>query len=347
METKKSSSKQVIVFGDGGDWLNTLFEEVKKEKDFLLGQDCFCPCWNTRFSRFVCRLFMGYRTQKRFANSKIVKKLLTIMCKKIHICYPDGAICLINRTNYLAHNKYFLREMRRINPSCKLVYWFTDIVSAVIASGVKDVLEICKDYYDSVVTYEKEDALKYGFNYLETPYSKKVFEHDIAYPKSDFFYIGRSKLDIDPTRYEKIVGLYFFLKTNGYDPCFYIYGVPENKQVYSEKIHYNRYVKYGEVLKMIQNTNCLVEVSQAGEKGTTLRMFESLVYRKKLIFTNPELKSHPYFNETLMFCVGDRYYEQLVDQIKEFLEKPIVDNPEVLRKLSPSIFLDKIRELTK
>ena len=343
----EENNRKVIVFGDGGDWLSSLFEEVKGDENFFLGKDCFCPCWETPYSSFVCRLFMGYRTRKQFENSEIVKRLLTKMCKRIHKRYPDGAICVINRTNYLAHNKFFLEEMRRINPSCTLIYWFTDIVSAVVSSGVKDVLEICRDYYDDVITYEKEDATKYGFHYVETPYSKKDFANKVVYQKTDFFYVGRSKLDVDPSRYEKIIDLYSLLKDNGYKPYFSIFGVPKNKQVYSEEIHYNRYVKYGEVLKMIQNTNCLIEVSQAGEKGTTLRMFESLVYRKKLIFTNPDLKTHPYYNDTLMFCIEDRHGERLIDQIKEFLARPIVDNPETLRKLSPSVFLERVRDIAE
>ncbi len=343
----KQNKKDIIVFGDGGDWLNSLFEEAKNEENVLLGQDCFCPCWETKYSRYVCHFFMGYRMQKKFANSGIVRRLLTKMCKKIHKRYPQGAICLINRTNYLAHNEYFLKEMKRFNPDCVLVYWFTDIVSAVEASGVKNVLDICKAYYDVVITYEKEDAKKYGFHYVETPYSKKVFKDKISYPESDFFYIGRSKLDVDPSRFEKIIGLYALLKENGYKSYFSIYGVSEDKQVYKEEIQYNKYVKYGEVLKMIQNTKCLIEVSQADEKGTTLRMFESLVYRKKLLFTNPNLKNHPYYNDTLMFYVGDEYNDQLVGQIKEFLEKPIVDNLEVLSKLNPIAFLDKISEIVQ
>lgn len=334
---------QFIVFGEGHGWFNSLFDEVKNNNNFLIGNDCFCPCWETRLSYLICHFFMGEKFYRYFKNTFIERMLIKKMCRKLNKRYPNGAICIINRTNYLAHNRFFLKRIKKTNPNIVLVYWFTDVLS-MVKNTVKDVDEICEKYYDHVITYEKEDAILYNYHYVETPYSKKTIVSNQE-PLNDFLYIGKAKLEGDDKRYHKLISIYKNLKDLGYKLDFSIIGVPKEKQVFQDEIIYNVFVDYDTVLSRLSNSKYIIEVSQTGEKGTTLRMFESLVYRKKLLFTNKNLMNHPYYNPSLMMYIEEDDND-LANKLRDFIKKPIEDNQEVLEKLKPIAFLKKVYDIS-
>ena len=266
------------------------------------------------------------------------------MCNALCETFQNGAICIINRTNYLAHNPFFLKKLKSLNNHFCLVYWFTDIVEAV-RRDVPNIIDICDTYYDFVITYDKNDALKYNYKYVETPYSV-LRDLDCSKSEVDLFYLGKAKLDVDPGRYEKLIAIFEAARKKGLKTDFSIVDVPEEMQRYSNEISFNNPLPYHEVLDRVSRSKCILEVSQKGESGTTLRMFEAIAYNKKLLFTNSKMIDHQYYDSRIMkLLVADPHgkYDIDIDFINHHEEK----NEKLASLLSPYTFISAVEKIVK
>lgn len=335
---------EIVVFGNGSGWFNCLFDEVKDEPFFHIGSSYFSPIQNGKAAEFFNRVVFGNRFGKKERDDWVARLLIDNMCKELNDSFPNGAICIINRTNYLAHNTYFLETLKSKNEKFILIYWFTDIVEA-LQIDVPNILDICKRYFDYVITYEKKDAIKYCLNYIETPYSVcEVPECNSS--DYDLLYIGKAKIDIDPSRFEKLISIFEAAKAKGLRIDYNIVDVPNEYQKYEDEIVYNKIIPYHEVLERIARSKCILEVSQKGENGTTLRMFEAIAYNKKLLFTNSELREHQYYDDRIMRQLETDLNGNYVIDV-DFINHHEERNEKLVSLLSPYHFLSAIENLVK
>lgn len=342
----KKLNDSYIFFGKGGDWVNALFDDIDDEH-FLMGKDPYCPCWQTKFSNLLCRFVWGSKFGKIDNTNLLSRHLINIMCKRIAKKYPNGAICIFHRSNPLSQNEYFLKRIRTTNPKCKLVYWFTDIVK-MVELNIKNILTITKEYYDLVITYEKNDALTYGFYYVETPYSFLKHINNLSETKDiDLLYVGKSKIDVDPSRFDKIIKIYELAKAKGLKTYFAIADVPEKNQKYKTEIIYNKIIDYNLLVETIKKAKCILEVSQLDEKGTTLRLFESIAYDTHLVFTNDNLLNHPYFQSEYMHFVDCSDINNVFIDFGFLKNSKIKYSNSLKEAISPYSFLIKISKLVK
>lgn len=334
-----------VVFGKGCDWFNALFKDIDNDDHFLIGRDQFCPCWQTRTSNFLCRIAWGEKFGRVNNSNFLSKCLIRKMCKNINRKYPQGAILIFHRSNPLSQNEFFLNSLKKTNPKCKLVYWFTDVVK-VVEYNIKDVIRISKQYYDLVITYEKEDAKEYGFEYVETPYSyfdklpKIKKDRDI-----DLLYVGKSKLDIDSSRFAKIIKVFEIAKEKQLKVDFTIVDVPDECQKYKNDILYNKVIPYDELVKKVTRSKCILEVSQLDEKGTTLRLFEAIAFDTHLLFTNKNLLCHPYFDKKYMHYIDCSNLDNLTIDFGFLSENNVKYSKSLKNEISPYSFLNRIYNL--
>lgn len=198
---------------------------------------------------------------------------------------------------------YFLKAMKYFPylksayPDCKCVMLLTDTVDSYCRSfkghfaGDFDV-NYLKKTFDAVVSYNICDAKKYGFYYYPLWYSSipiseaKINDENM---QSDVFFIGRSK-----DRLDKIHDVYINLKDKGLVCKFIIYDVSNVECKYKD-IMYNKFLSYKEVLRYINGTKAIVEITQGGASGFTLRVLEALTYDKILITDNEMLFDKSFF----------------------------------------------------
>lgn len=193
---------------------------------------------------------------------------------------------------------YFLKAMgyfsylKSVYPNCRCVMLLTDTVDRYYRlfhrhfAGKFDVAYL-KNTFDAVLSYNVHDAKKYGFYYYPLWYSS--LSTGVAEIKSDVFFIGRSK-----DRLDKIHDVYNNLKNKGLSCKFIIYDVSKSECKY-EDIMYNKFLPYKEVLRYINGTKAIVELTQSGASGFTLRVLEALAYDKILITDNEILFDKEFF----------------------------------------------------
>ena len=208
----------------------------------------------------------------------------------------DVFIFFANR-DYLVKQGYW-KYLKRKYPKAKFVLYFRDLVS-----GYKTLdIQFYKDNFDLLITYDDEDAAK--FNIIRSPdvyvAVKSILSTLDGKKSTDVFFVGKAKNRLDTI-------LYFFeyFRERGITTDFSIIGVPEGKRKYEDEINYSRKLPYLEVLQRIMNCNCILDIIQEGSKGFTLRIFESIVYNKRLITNNTNLRESYLYDSANMRVIED------------------------------------------
>ncbi|RGI84659.1 hypothetical protein DXD84_06890 [Dorea formicigenerans] len=199
----------------------------------------------------------------------------------------DNPICFIF---FAGRNKeinngaiYYLRSKYK---NCKTVLFYQDLVKKSALPQIEKI----RNQFDLILSFDQLDVKKYNLLYYPLVYSKTdIKKSDI--PKSDIYFVGKAK-----DRLEDIREVYSRLKDSGLKCDFHITGVsPED--VREDGIVYNMPVSYEENLQRIKASKCMLEIMQKGGHGYTLRYCEAIMYDKKIITNNPEIKEAPFYSE--------------------------------------------------
>lgn len=221
----------------------------------------------------------------------------------------NGAICYLR-------NKY---------KNCKMVLFYQDIVKKSALPQIEKI----RNQFDLILSFDQIDVKKYNLLYYPLVYSKiDIKKSDI--PKSDIYFVGKAK-----DRLEDIREVYSRLKDLGLKCDFHITEVsPED--VREDGIVYNMPVSYAENLQRIKASKCILEIMQKGGHGYTLRYCEAIMYDKKIITNNPEIKEAPFYSEQRI---------QVFENPQEITDKFVMEGEEKVDygykdKLSPKRLLD-------
>lgn len=188
-------------------------------------------------------------------------------------------------------------------------------------------------YFKHIFTFDKNDADAYKFIYHPANYSA-VFTKKYAKISKDVFFVGVSK-----GRLEKIQGVYRKLKASGAHAEFYISGVRKAEQENID-IHYNEWLTYQEVLRHIEETNCIVEIMDDAQTGITLRTMEAICYNKRLLTNNPMIKELEFYKSGFI-----QYFDNIEDIDVAFVldRRPV--NYHYQGEFSPIHFIEHINSL--
>lgn len=204
----------------------------------------------------------------------------------------NDSICFILFSYYTSGIELGLFDYwRKEYPNSKIVLFFQDLVK----TNKYKHPERLKDIFDLVLSFDHADCEKYGFTYYPLVYSKFDVDDDASIPESDIYFVGKAK-----NRLNDIIGIYELCVSAGLVCDFNIVGVPEQGQVYSDRINYCQQMPYGENLKRIKKTKCMLEIMQQGGHGYTLRYGEAISFGKRLITNNPEVVQAPFSNKELI-----------------------------------------------
>lgn len=124
-----------------------------------------------------------------------------------------------------------------------------------------------------VWSFDEGDCGRHGFEFYPQ-FVRKIAAETDAELHSDLFFLGRNK-----GRAAILGSIRENAKAAGYVVDFTVFdthGAP---------------VGYGDYLKRMLRSRCLVEINQQGQSGYTMRAVEALLYGKKLITNNPAVLS--------------------------------------------------------
>lgn len=172
----------------------------------------------------------------------------------------------------------------------------------------------------TIYTFDHYDSKKYGLAYYPQIYSRALVcsiekRHEIV--KGMVFFVGENK-----GRMSKLKFLSGVTKKVNLKPNFFVLNskneistdIPtEGLQFISEVMDYKTY------LSIIDKAEYLLEVTQAGQRGLTLRTLESLFFGKKLITDNSSIDMYDFYNPANIYIVDYLKKESvIIEEIEKF-----------------------------
>ncbi len=239
---------------------------------------------------------------------------------------------VFTENNSISFSKRFLNRLRTDYPNLVMLFEFTNVCGKYNNLGrLSQVI----DFYDHVITFNEADSRQYGFRFRRLCYSfREPEESDVPY--TDMLFIGQDK-----GRLPYLLSIYDHVTQLGLKCCFYIANVAADKQTARKGIIYNRWIPYREVLRHVNHTRCILEILEDQSNYFSLRTFEALVYKKKLITTNPGVMKADFYSPSQML-----YIQSEKDITAEFFEMPVTNGYDVA-ELSPSTKLQEYAKLSK
>lgn len=221
-------------------------------------------------------------------------------------------------TNY----SLFHTILKEVRAKRKIIYlWNT------INAPLKDIPE---DW--EIWTFDIGNAERFGYKYGGTfyPIEESCVGQDANQIKFDVFFAG-----LDKGRRQIIELL----------ECeFDNLGITYRMDLMSRKItqllfdRYVMYKPYWKIIRCIKSSKAILDITKEGQKGLTLRVVESLCFRKKLITNNSDIVKYKFYNPSNVFVLGT----DDLSKLPSFLCKPYVPVDFDIKEYSISRWLDRI-----
>lgn len=188
------------------------------------------------------------------------------------------------------YSKDYRKYLHKHFPNSRIVVTLFDMVKWYL--DLTDEMKKVEEFADIITTYDKDDAEKYGYFFHRDAYS--VLPENLlrgSYPITDLNFCGKAK-----DRYGKILDVYDQACKHGVLCDFNIVGIPNDELSKRKTLRTPEFIPYLEYIRMIQGTNCLLEVAQSNTRQYTLRPWEAIAYGKKILTNNKEFLSEEFYN---------------------------------------------------
>jgi hypothetical protein len=209
----------------------------------------------------------------------------------------------------------FIKFLKRCFPKSRYAFYYNDLIDTCYP----ECLDMIKQEFDMVLTFDKIDAQKYGLEYYGEIYSKNELNDDEIINPFDVFFVGS-----DRGRFDTILELFKKVSDANLSAIFYIFDIlkenkdrikefigeplfeDENKVIYKNStIYKNVYCPYKKTLALINASKCIAEITLSQQRAATLRLLESVVYGKKLITNCKSAIEKTYYRENNIFVFDD------------------------------------------
>lgn len=240
---------------------------------------------------------------------RAVRKVLSILnistiifCNKwidgIH--YYDKIIIHANLIN-----RSIPKMLRQKGYKGRIIYWWWNPVHMSISPN-KINRENCELW-----SFSEDDCTKYNLKYNSTYYFlKKQGLHNTSNKK--IFFCGKDK-----GRYTQLQLFKQQLSMLGYESDFHI--IKDNTS--PKDGEFSSYLPYRQMVSHIYNSYAIVEILQDGQTGMSLRVMESIFFKKKLITNNCTLKQAPFYNKHNIYILG----QDDILELPVFLKTPMTE----------------------
>ncbi|MBJ6746079.1 hypothetical protein JEQ21_06365 [Streptococcus sp. 121] len=195
------------------------------------------------------------------------------------------------------NNSLFMTELTNLL-KLKKQYHVDFYLYLVDSMGKRDTYKvqsyIDSDIFTEIISFDEKDSKQYGFKY---------FPHPIPYVKprksaiqQDIYFLGVAK-----GRSKHLIELSNFFKSNGVTQKLLV-ASSNGKEKLELKQHdlYSENITYRENIQNVSESNVVLEVVQENQYGPTLRYYESVIYNKKLLTNNTNIRTFPFYNEKYM-----------------------------------------------
>lgn len=323
---------------------------------------------------FLCPLFFNYHIKlikameslgaevdyfdERPSNTVLSKALLRInrnfVKGQIHRYYEEITLKIKDKTydsvficQAEATPQSFLKNVRKMNPSAKIVLMLWDS----IANKVNTLEKL--DLFDEVFSFDKKDCDKFGLTFrplfFDEEYEQIALEDaPLVY---DLFFVGTVHSD----RYQILKEVRKQFEQN-HSKVFYFMYIPSKLMYYQRKLltaelagsQISEFSFVGlpsdQLTANLKQSKTVIDIQHPKQSGLTMRTIEMLGANKKMITTNADIENYDFYHPNNI-CIVDRT-NVFVPQ--EFITAPFVPVDEKIKeRYSIKYFVLDILGLTR
>lgn len=237
-------------------------------------------------------------------NRSLVKKIIDKYYKKIllEIADKNYDYLFVNRGEIVP--EFFLQDLRNTQPNCQFIFYTWD--SFANHTHPATILK----YFDKKSTFDPKDAFQYKINFRPLFYLDAFKNITHLTQSYDILFLGTAHSD----RY-KISSLVKAWAEGNSLVCFCFYYM-HGKFVYLYKklfdktfkqFEYNQLsfksLNINQIIDLYQRSKVILDINHPHQKGLTMRTFEAIGAKRKLITTNKEILKYPFYNEENYFII--------------------------------------------
>lgn len=205
-------------------------------------------------------------------------------------------VCFLILENWLRWESktHYLPYLRQRYPKALIVCFLQDLVTRIedLYSHKTISTDYLKHYCDSVITYDVNDAQRYGLTYFPTVYSQIEVKCPEEIPASDLYFLGRDK-----GRFPTLLSIYHKATALGLKCEFFLLNMPEEQQVHLPGLHYiSQAMSYETNLQYASRSRCIIEMLQPNALGATFRLWETISLNTKLLTNNRQVLDSPFYD---------------------------------------------------
>lgn len=296
---------------------NIVFYDLTKRNDvFVMSNEFRWKKIKNNNLKYLCRLH-----HSRTLNSKFdfpLKKCWSRYDQIYEFKSMNVQRVIFTDTIIREYSKSDLLYLKKIG--IKLYVIFLNPIASLF--DTKRALDYYKmNIFDEAFSVDEEDSKKMGFKYRKYFYSKKLMpKKDLKWKLS---FVGNSK---NRTNVLNSIAK----KVESINSIFYINDVKESEQCHCSNIVYNSYINYNQVLDLVNESECILEILQEGQNAFTFRTYEAICYNKKLITNNKNIVKQPFYNPKYI-----KVFDVVDDSIIEFINNGELPNYEISNEFSP------------
>lgn len=268
---------------------------------------------------------------------RIVRKMMVVFGISISCFYDSWKNDSSNYTKVILEDGTIddgiFTYLRGLYPNAQIIYWFRNSLDAVDYKKSKSLHIKHAAICDRAMSFDQKDSLKYGYEYIENPYVKdKTLICSIV--KYDMIFLGSDK-----SRFESIMRIVRYTERLKWNNYIYIYSRSKKDDKYVKNV-FKPYREY--LSEMVQSKVILDIVDASYQTGYSLRVFEALFYKKKLITNHKIIMNEAFYNRNNIYII-DPDNERTYDELDYFLSTPYVDIDDcIIRKYN---FYDWIKRI--
>lgn len=228
--------------------------------------------------------------------------------KQLKAIKPNDTLIVVGEDTYSYHVlSHFCKHVKNKiayfwNPASSMLNQKVCLSIKRSDNKIQAMVKYIKSKGFKVATFDEQDAIKYGLNYVPQFYRKPEKITDVSI-KQDFFFCGREKG-------RKEIVEYYRHRLSVYGNCdFYIVDNRQRKDA----------LAYKDYLEKIKSSNVLCEINQENQLGLTVRALEALFFNKKLITNNVAVKEYDFYCPANILVLNEDTTEQ---ELAHFLAVP-------------------------
>lgn len=200
--------------------------------------------------------------------------------------YPTYDIVYVNRPDMLSTELLALIAQKATFSIAH--YW--DSFSKI--KGQKETMP----YFDIHYSFDQNDCTQYGLHFTPNFY---FTENHSSKPQYDVLFLGTYDY-----RFTQIKQIIQQLNHQGKNAKALLFSKDKNirKKHTSQKISFlDKIIPFSEIVAHSGNTQIILDIHHRNQSGLSFRPFEAMGLKKKLITTNPHIKTYDFYNPNNIF----------------------------------------------